>query len=145
MVVNKKDGKENIAQGLAAKKDKKASSDVKVKQTAGKTKASAPPIIVIEDSDEEDEDLQGMSKARRYDVIPSDTLAATVEPPRRAKTVAMQPRRSPRLAGLPPEMAGLGTLLYGNRVSPKLTLSFLDEPIAMRRVRRTKTDTLEAM
>lgn len=60
-VVNKKDDKENLAQGVtAAKKDKKGSGDVKVKQTADKTKASAPPVIVVEDSDEDDQDFQGM-------------------------------------------------------------------------------------
>ncbi|GHJ85933.1 hypothetical protein NliqN6_2335 [Naganishia liquefaciens] len=108
--LNKKDDKENVAQGTTVgKKDKKMSSDVKVKQAVKKTRANAPPVIVIEDSDEEDQDFQ-----------------ATVEPPRRPKTIAVQPRRSPRLAGLPPEMAGL------------------DEPIAVRRVRRTKTDNLEA-
>ena len=59
--LNKKDDKENVAQGTTVgKKDKKMSRDVKVKQAVKKTKANAPPVIVIEDSDEEDQDFQGM-------------------------------------------------------------------------------------
>ncbi|KAJ9123657.1 hypothetical protein QFC24_003428 [Naganishia onofrii] len=86
-IANKENDKENVTAANAVKKKEiKALTEM----IAEKVKAIAPPVIVIDDSDDE-EDKQ-----------------ATVEPPRRPKTVKIQPRRSPRLAGLPPEMEGLG-------------------------------------
>ncbi|KAJ9100732.1 hypothetical protein QFC19_005471 [Naganishia cerealis] len=105
---DKNNDKENIAVGTAVnKKDKKTLGTGKTTKDTEKAKISVPEVIVIVDSDEE-EDNQ-----------------ATVEPPRRPKTVKIQPRRSPRLAGLPPEMEGLA------------------ERNAARRIRRTKADALE--
>ncbi|KAJ9123424.1 hypothetical protein QFC22_001626 [Naganishia vaughanmartiniae] len=60
-VGNKSDDKENVAVGNAVnKKDNKATVTKLTGKTAEKVKAIAPPVIVIGDSDE-DEDEQGMS------------------------------------------------------------------------------------
>lgn len=111
-----------------------------------------PAVIVIEDTDDEDEDEgedpEGTSASFIRPRIVSDVhCLATVEPPRRPKIVAVQPRRSPRLAGLPPEMEGLGmrscplSSLCATTAHP--TFVCIGERNAARRVRRTKADFLE--
>jgi hypothetical protein len=146
-VAAKKVDKENVA----VKKDKKAEA-VKATKPAEKIKTSVPEVIVIEDTDEEDEDededpegTPTIEKSRGR--ASADFLVtATVEPPRRPKIVAVQPRRSPRLAGLPPEMEGLGMhscALFVPSCLADNTSGSVGERNAARRIRRTKADFLE--
>lgn len=148
-VAAKKDDKENIV----VKKDRKVAEAAKTKKPADKTKTSVPAVIAIEDTDEEDqdeeEDPRGMSSSGFHTIsfLLLPRSVATVEPPRRPKIVAVQPRRSPRLAGLPPEMEGLGAQFSSfpshRSVMAYPSFAFQGERNAARRVRRTKADSLE--